>query len=303
MTITIFIPSKNRAPQLRLLLQSIRDNLPTEEIKEIIVGYTHSDEAFKEGYAKLHREKILPITWVYEFTNPREMIDVMVCGAQTDYIMTLTDDSLVYKHVPTLKPAISLLAEHKNVLTFTLRLGFNTDVIDYTKGETHEYDLHSILTEHKCIDKSKRGHAEGVYSWNWKILRKSHFAHPISLDGTIMRMEDLRMLTLDAEHNSYRQWECCISDYVKRFDKNLHGCFEHSSLVTIPINQVVDAEKLTDGVHFPRSTSELNEQYLRGSVIDYHRLLRETEYDVDTPLKEFPLTQRYSRWYDWWLGK
>lgn len=228
------------------------------------------------------------------------MIDV-ICSGKEKYILLLTDDSLVYRYVPTLKPAIELLESHPSTLTFTLRLGHNTVLADYTHPERDVMDIDGLLQEHRCPD---RGHRpKDVFTWNWKSTRHSHFSHAISLDGSIIRLEDLAMLTRDSEHTSYRQWECCVSDYVRRFDKNLHGCFEQSHVVTIPVNQVVDAGRLTDGIHYPRSPSELNEQYLHGSVIDYHSLLREAEYDVNTPLKEFPFTLRRSRWYDWWLGK
>lgn len=303
MSIIIFCPSKNRAAQLRLLLQSIRDNLPTNEIASIIIGYKYTTEDFKKGYEKLQAEKIIPnISWRYEDIPTEKFIDG-ICNVQTEYVLLMPDDSFIYRHIPTLWPAIDILNEHQNVLTFTLRLGFNTKYVDYVNLEKPASEIEGLLQPHKCIDKTKRNHAEGVYTWNWKTTRIHHFSHPISLDGTIIRMSDLKMLTLDAEHNNYRQWECCISEYVKRFDKNLHACFEHSSLVTIPINQVVDAGKLTDGVFHGISPEALNGNYLMDNVVDYHRLLRECEYDVDTPQKEFAFWFRRKRWYDKWLGK
>ncbi len=306
MSITLFIPSKDRASQLRLLLKSIHDNLPTEEISWIRVCFKASNKDFFSGYQKLFAE-FSKVEWIDEDkivgSPTKEAIDFFLRSCHTKYVLLLTDDSLVYRYIPTLNPAISLLEEHKNVLTFSLRLGFNTNVVDYTNYDRPESDVGDLLQPHKCLDKTKRWHAEGVYTWNWKSTRIPHFSHPISLDGTIIRLEDLKMLTADAEHNSYRQWECCISDYVRRFDKNLHGCFERSSVVTIPINQVVQAERLTDGIHFPRSTEELNREYLSGKTIDYHTLIREAEYYVDTPLKEFPFTLRQQRWYDWIIGR
>jgi hypothetical protein len=302
MSLTIFIPSKDRPAQLRLLLQSIRDNLPVDEISSILIGYKYSTHEFREGYEKLRQEKILPnIDWCFEFCATKNFIDDILLF-QSKYMLLMTDDTFVYRYIPSLKPAISLLDEHPTVLTFSLRLGHNTNVVDYTKPDREETDTSSLLELHKCIEKKDNSH-NNVYTWNWKSTRFSHFSHPISLDGTIIRREDLKMLTRDAEHNNYRQWECCISDYVRRFDKNLHGCFEHSSVVTIPINQVVEADKLTDGVHFPQSTAELNKKYLHNEVVDYHALLRTTEYSVNTPLKEFQFTYRHARWYDWWLGK
>lgn len=303
MSITLFVPSKDRPSQLRLLLQSLKNNLPLDEIDEIIISHTHSNENFAQGYSKLYQENIIKANWVIEAHSPKISIDAFLNGCKTQYVMLITDDSFVYRYIPTFRPAISLLEEHKNVLTFSLRLGFNTTVVDYTRPDRDESDVDSLLTKHECINKDKRKHAEGVYTWNWKSTKIPHFSHPISLDGTIIRLDDLKMLTADAEHNNYRQWECCISDYVKRFDKNLHGCFEHSSVVTIPINQVVDADKLTDGVHFPLSTKSMNDKYLSGWNIDYWSLIRECEYYVDTPLKEFPLTYRRSRWYDKFIGR
>lgn len=301
MSITLFIPTKDRSSQLRILLQSIRDNLPTDEIDEILIYWAASNEEFNLGYAQLQAEKIVKATWMKEST-PLNTIDTIVNNTAS-YILLITDDSFVYEHVPSLRPAINILDDHDDILTFSLRLGQNTTVVDYTKLDRPESNVEDLLQPHKCVDKTKRNNTPGVFTWNWKATRIPHFSHPISLDGTIIGLDDLKMLTLDAEHNNYRQWECCISDYVRRFDKNFHACFERSSVVTIPINQVVQAERLTDGVFNGISTDTLNIKYINGQVIDYHRLLKETEYCVDTPLKEFQFWFRQSRWYDWILGK
>ena len=50
--------SKNRASQLRLLLESIKLNA-NNFFSEINIVYTFSDEKYKEGYEKLKSEKIL----------------------------------------------------------------------------------------------------------------------------------------------------------------------------------------------------------------------------------------------------
>jgi hypothetical protein len=277
--------------------------MPMDEISSVLIGYKYSTHEFREGYEKLRQEKILPnIDWCFEFCATKNFIDDIL-SFESKYILLLTDDTFVYRNVLSLKPALEILDDHKNILTFSLRLGHNTNIIDYTKLDGEEQNVDNLLENHKCIDKTKKVDCDSLYTWNWKTTRIPHFSHPISLDGTIIRREDLKMLTADAEHNNYRQWECCISDYVRRFDKNLHACFYDSHVVTIPINQVVEADKLTDGVHFPLSTTEMNEKYLAGWVVDYHALLRTTEYGVNTPLKEFKFEYRKQRWYDWWLGK
>lgn len=308
MSLIVFIPSKDRPQQLRLLLKSICLNLPAEEMHHIKVFYKATSDSYRQGYTKVMKEFENSIPYVEFFDEDtfkggtKESIEWFTQICMSKYILLLTDDSLVYRYIRTLKSPISLLDEHKNILTFSLRLGHNTNIVDYTNYNRPESDVDSLLQAHKCYDKDIRSHAEGVYTWNWKTTRIAHFSHPISLDGTIIRTEDLKMLTRDAEHGSYRQWECCLSDYVRRFDKNLHGCFYDSHVVTIPVNQVVAADKLTDGVHFPRSPEELNKDFLAGKVIDIHTLMREAEYYVDTPLKEFPFVLRKQRWYDRFIG-
>ena len=53
------IVSKNRACQLRLLLESISVNAPSL-LNEVLIIYASSNEKFARGYDKLKEEKILP---------------------------------------------------------------------------------------------------------------------------------------------------------------------------------------------------------------------------------------------------
>ena len=49
--IDLFIPSKNRAMQLRFLLESVAENMPSF-FNEIKILYTYTNEDFEKGYEK-----------------------------------------------------------------------------------------------------------------------------------------------------------------------------------------------------------------------------------------------------------
>ena len=88
------ILSKNRACQLRLLLESIKVNAPNL-LDEIKIIYTSSDEDFAKGYEKLKSEQILPyITWEEEKDFVPDFLNALKT-CKSEYISCIVEDCVI----------------------------------------------------------------------------------------------------------------------------------------------------------------------------------------------------------------
>ena len=96
--ITGLILSKNRASQLRLLLESIKLNAPNL-FSEIKILYTSTDDKFDEGYKKLINEEILNnIVWQRENDFVQDFLQSLR-DCKTEYICGIVDDCVIYKRL------------------------------------------------------------------------------------------------------------------------------------------------------------------------------------------------------------
>ena len=93
--INALIPSKDRACQLRLLLESIKQNAGSI-VTKIHVLYTASNEGYEAGYIKLQEEEILDnIEWQKEKDFTKDFIGA-INDYSSDYICGIVDDCVFY---------------------------------------------------------------------------------------------------------------------------------------------------------------------------------------------------------------
>ena len=94
--ITGIVFSKDRAMQLRLLLESLELNFPQLEGTDVL--YDCSDDSFLEGYKKLQSE-YPSVKFFKQSENFYEDIQKILFESK-DYICFFTYDDLVYQKVP-----------------------------------------------------------------------------------------------------------------------------------------------------------------------------------------------------------
>lgn len=262
--INVIIFSKDRAAQLRLLIESISIN--THKLfDKVAVIYTASTEEFAEGYNLLQKEKILPsrikIDWVQQ-VNLAEDTTKMIgrYQGQETFISFLTDDSVFYRTAHDYKFAIeSSLHKASDIACFTLRMGLNTaEQIYWSRGNKAKL----IYTQ-----------VNNIIKWRHMDYPITHnYGYPTSLDGHIFRAERMLELTREVgEFQNVNALEGCLC----RFKNELPPCmasFEQSVLVTVPINKVQTVVNNNAGMFYGISVEELNNRYLTGQVIDYHNI-------------------------------
>ena len=258
--IDLFIPSKNRAMQLRFLLESVAENMPSF-FNEIKILYTYTNEDFEKGYEKLKKEKILPnIVWQKEHNLVEDFFKYLE-DSDSDYICGMTDDCVVYKKVPASSQLVESMLEHEDVICFTLRLGLNTEIQSYLSEGRY------VLTEYE-------ENAVGI-KWNYSTFaHTANYGYPITLDGHIYRPKELLDFSKRIKVETIRQWEShtvrsCLMD---KDAKKYMSSFKQSILFSIPCNCVQYDESLLFGQIHEHSEIDLNKKYLNGEIISWDKM-------------------------------
>ena len=132
------IPSKDRALQLRLLLETIKQNA-NNIFDKIHIIYKGSDELYEQGYEKLQHESILDnIVWVKEEDFVGDFLSSLTNG-ESEYVCGIVDDCVFYKTVCATKELI-LDTFDEDVFCFSFRMGLNTTTQNYLPP-TRQYKL------------------------------------------------------------------------------------------------------------------------------------------------------------------
>ena len=259
--INALIPSKDRACQLRLLLESIKQNADGIFTK-IHILYTASNDEYEAGYIKLQEEEILDnIEWQKEKDFTKDFIGA-INDYSSDYICGIVDDCVFYKKLPS---GVELIEQEfkDDVFCFSFRMGLNTTVQNYLQPE-RRYQLKDANVDKHFV------------KWNWKewdsIL---NYGYPISLDGHIYRGKELATLTTKYKFDYLRQWEGVLAGNTRRDKTNDLGdhmvAYRQNVLFSIPCNCVQDPPLISGQIN-PYTEDDLNERYLKDEVIDFDSL-------------------------------
>jgi len=253
------IVSKNRACQLRLLLESISANAPSL-LNEVLIIYASSNEKFAKGYDKLKEEKILPnIVWQEEVDFIPDFLNALKT-CKSEYICGIVDDCVFYKKIPSTPEQIEKLMGENDCFCFSFRLGLNTTTQNYLEPELY-VPLKKYQENAFCV------------KWDWKEWDdKLNYGYPISLDGHIFRSKEISDLSHMFKFDRLRHWEGLVNGNCRdKTGRNTMASYRQNVLFSIPANCVQDPP-LVSGEIYAYSEEELNEKYLNGEVIDLLRM-------------------------------
>ncbi len=120
--INAIIFSKDRAIQLRLLLDSIKKN--ADGIFNINIIYTGDNNEFEQGYEKLISEEIVEgINWVKQSEDFKQ--DVLnLFDDEYKFTCCFTDDDIIFKTINE-EEIINTIKSDPEIFCFSLRLGKN----------------------------------------------------------------------------------------------------------------------------------------------------------------------------------
>jgi len=248
----LIIFSKNRACQLKLLLDSVKLN-SNGLFDDIVVVYKFSQE-YQKGYDILKREhNDVKFNFDYEFKT-----DTMKFISESNEFTTLmVDDAVLFRPITESKENI-LNKIDSDSICFSLRLGTNCNYshpanLSYTLGE------HEINGEFMSFDYTKQ--------------QAGDLSYPLSTDGHIYKTKVLHMMLEQLSFYNPNTMEAALQRFVmlKAIPKKVH-CFTQSKLVSIPANLVNTTFQNRHGLEHFMSEEELEQKYVAGESIDLSAL-------------------------------
>lgn len=245
--------SRNRAMQLHALLESIVEYAPTL-YSEIVVVYRADGPEFELGYLDLHRAWLsgpLDVEFWRQTDSFRD--DLIEAVEFCEFIGFHCDDDVFYRPQPEY-PTFS-----DNVIV-SLRLGRNT-IYCHPLDQSQSHPMKIALT------------AGGFgASWRWADAELD-FGYPFSLDGHIFPGElvnDLiELLPEIASPNDFEHRAVTLmKDNAETSAWPYMGSFNHSIVVSNPVNRVNDGFPNPCDGRPEWSAETLNERWLAGERID-----------------------------------
>jgi hypothetical protein len=261
----VFIPSKDRACQLDLLLRSMEQNLPNMNF-DVHVVYMTSNKDFDKGYDKLFATKYKNINLTQEYEACFESDFDYYLSKDTDgYVMLLTDDSVFYRKNECSEDDLKDIIKD-NVWCFSFRLGLNTTTQWYRTGQQQEHlDKLGYKIVTPCIISS-----EMYIQWNWKIRPPfENYGYMMSWDGHIYRTADLLSLSRKFTYYNPRTFEDRATKNPanrESIDRKFMISPDKSCLFVNTIN-ITQEEGVPCGDKYHYPLDYLNEQYLSNKKI------------------------------------
>lgn len=212
MMINSIIFSKDKAVQLRLLLESIKKN--TDGIFNLTVIYSASKEEFDKGYEKLKLEDVSTgVKWIQQTEFKNNVLQALQTNA--DHSCFFMDDDVMYGKFDTEK-ILKTLKEDQDVFCFSLRLGMNTKFC-YRLGTGN-----NLQSEE---------HVNGVIKWDW-TKNYLDYGYPLSLNGHLFRTRDIMKLTKQVGFKSPEELEDALQVF-DTFPKFKMAAYEKNILVNV----------------------------------------------------------------------
>jgi hypothetical protein len=243
--------SKDRPAQLHLLLESIQRNDPNHLYDPIEVIYTASNADFRRGYVVV-AGRFRNVTFVHESNFRLQTIDAVSTAGE--FVVFMVDDMILYRKIEFAEKAIQELFEGFPLACFSMRLGRNT---------THMYQYGIETPLPKFISKV----GEFLVWHRHAQATVENFSYVGSVDAHIFRTPLIEEILRNCTFNNPNELEVSLVRASSAFPP-IMACCEQSLMVNSPINRVQDAFKNRFGVVYFMSAEGLNEQYLRGRLLD-----------------------------------
>lgn len=253
--IKIFIPSKNRACQLDLLLRSIEKNFP--DILTPTVMYVASDHNYAEGYNRVMERHGDWVNFIPESNAAEHFYEFL--DKANDVVGLFTDDAIFYREASFDEIVIRDILNISDIWSFNLRLGKNITVVDYVRNQP----CPQPNFEKFCFN--------NILLWKYNFIDKfaSYFAFPTSFDGCFYNSNDLLNLANRENFGEMIKWEHMICNNGRQ---QLMG----KDYLASPLESCVVVQQVNSSHHyghytnhtFNRSLEGLNKAFLSGKEID-----------------------------------
>jgi hypothetical protein len=237
MMINAIIFSQDKAPRLRMLLESITKN--ATDVFNLTVIYTSSNSEFDNGYEKLKTESMSAgVKWIQQTAFKNNVLQALQTNA--DYSCFLMDDDVMYGKLDGEKLSNAMKAD-QDILCFSLRLGMNTKFCDRLKTGNN------LQGEE---------HIDGTVKWDW-TKNYLDYGYPFCLNGNLFRTRDIMKLTKQVGFKNPEEFEEALQIF-DTFPKFKMASYETSVLVNVIYNTV--------------NAKTFNEEYLAGNNVSFESI-------------------------------
>jgi len=253
--INLIIWSKDRAPQLHLLLESIERFAPDTFRPSILYAFSH--EKYQAGYEIL-KGQFPDVGFFLEGDKHRLGNWTKECIKWNyEQVAFSTDDTVLFSHILPFNEWKHLISD--DIVSFSLRYGFNTIVQNYHTGE--------LQPPIQMYDKD----GQGAISWFFSHYHPLHnYGYPFGLDMHIYRRELLLILLKNEEFKTTNELETLLFNKKSQSPQRLRS-FATSKAVNIPVNNLSGIT--LSGKDFDCPMDYLNDEYLLGKRINLQKIV------------------------------
>lgn len=265
--ISLFIPTKNRSCQLDLLLRSL-------ELCPIFEPYVvyKIDESFKLGFDLL-KTRFPNVKFIPEEESVVQSFHKFLSDLfyRDDLFALTTDDTVFFRNCGVTEDFVREQFADDNLWCFSLRLGENTVIQDYTIQSKQSFP--SYLEE-----------VEGFRKWFWKNghpLENNYY--PSGQDACIYRVSDYLELFKLKQFSSMRDIEGFLASQYRSFIlREWMMSPKESCAVNIPANSMQEPF-IANGFN-SYSPEILEEKYVGGEVIDFEEIKKNNINGCHVPI-------------------
>lgn len=266
--ISIFISSKNRPAQLRLLLESIQKNWLSNVFRRAEVKYhirvTATEQLYADGYNKLFLDPVLRylnnvsiiqnpdfIEDFYLFLNNAQEISCFFC-----------DDCIVFRETPDPADFWEKVCD-PHVWALSLRLGLNTTVLDY-KTITEQAHLSTVTNV-----------GGQIIEYPFKSYKSTeNYGLPFSWDGHMYQTSKLKDFFNNTDFQCVDNLWSIPPQWIENYAMNRRDQIKQNMMLCFPQNSVIcmnwnsTHRYARDSMKIDASKETLCQKYLDGEVID-----------------------------------
>lgn len=257
--VRLIVWSKDRACQLQLLLESIKEY--ADGLFKTHIIWTASDIQYRRGYHRLMQwcAKHMPSAYFIAEKDFREDTLKVMRDNPIGHVAFSTDDTVLFKPFPINgAPLLDFLPLNGGEV-FSLRLGFNTLMQNCHTGQYQPPLSHFYKND-------------VVVNWDSRFYHPNdNYGYPFGLDMHIYKTKEMLERMEKLAWNTSNQLESSL--YNLRDQTPFMTAFHHSVAVNIPMNNL--STVTVAGQDYAYSNEELNELYLKEQVINLKAISRE----------------------------
>jgi len=252
-SMTGLIFSKDRAMQLRAVIESLLLHCRDHQRVKLQVLYKVSNQLHRRQYDKLKAE-FCDVCFIEEANFKEQVLSVV---SEFEYVLFLVDDNLFVRDF-FLGDAVKALRSNGDALGFSLRLGVNTA---YCYAHDIDQNVPAFCQA-----------ADEILKYDWTHAEYD-FGYPLDLSSSIYRTAEVVQLLRQVKFSNPNTLEgaMAVNAHLYRQARNSLLCFEQSVTFCAPVNIVQTAWDNRVGGNLNYSVDRLAQMFEKSGRIDVER--------------------------------